>query len=214
MAYTERTPRNLESQDCSAESIARAPPVVTPRLTSISYDAPKLVQSQLLVWRRTAQTTATVSALLAILAATIFGVFQSHRYPASATRERLHVLTAFSSYAAILFNILAMLSSIFFLDRLGSVEFNEACRGGERSTEGWISRPSSSLTLLVQFGASNRLRLIFYQWFAHLCFGVFFALLQIIAYLWLTESTAVGAIITAITVSAFAGIFLSALLDG
>ncbi|KAJ7051302.1 hypothetical protein C8F01DRAFT_1091510 [Mycena amicta] len=184
----------------------------TATMTSTSYEAPKLVQSQISAWRNTVQSAAVVTALFAILAATVLGVFRTDPELIH-THGRANTLMIFSSYAAMLLNSITTLASLFFIDRLGDIELNEARKGGERPMAGWIGRPVSSLSLLRQFGASKRLRFIFYQWFAYLCLGTFFMLLQIIMYMWLRESKALGTVLTLLTVPATVVLFLSALVE-
>ncbi|KAJ7734160.1 hypothetical protein DFH07DRAFT_780381 [Mycena maculata] len=68
-----------------------------------------------------------------------------------------------SSYAAILFNAVATVASLFLIDRLGDIDLNEARKGGERNIAGYIGRPESSLQLLCQFGAHSNLAFLFFQ---------------------------------------------------
>ncbi|KAF8166126.1 hypothetical protein K438DRAFT_1775309 [Mycena galopus ATCC 62051] len=67
-----------------------------------------------------------------------------------------------ASYGAMLFNSIATVASLLFMDRLGDIEFNEARNPQRRTTEGFVERPSSSLRLLAQYGArkhvSRRIR--------------------------------------------------------
>ncbi|KAF7289764.1 hypothetical protein MIND_01350100 [Mycena indigotica] len=179
-------------------------------LTSIAYEAPKLVQSQISAWRNTVQSAAVVTALFASLAATILGVIRQD--PAMAgSQGPENTFLVFSSYAAMLFNSITTLASLFFIDSLGDIELNDAQKGGERATEGWISRPASSLSLLRQFGATRRIRFIFYQWFVHLCMGTLFLLLQILMYIWMRESKVLFIVLACLTAPATVVLFLSGL---
>jgi hypothetical protein len=71
------------------------------------------------------------------------------------------VLT-FASYAAILFNAIATIASLFLIDLIGDIDLNEARKGGNRTTAGSVP-PGSSLQLLRQFGGRPNLTFIFVQ---------------------------------------------------
>ncbi|KAJ7051300.1 hypothetical protein C8F01DRAFT_1376869 [Mycena amicta] len=189
-----------------------SPPIQRARPVTITYEAPKLIQSQISAWTSTVKSTAVVTALFAGVTATMLGLFRTD--PALAhTHGDAMTLLIFSSYAAILFNCIATLASLFFIHRLGAIELNEARKGGERSSAGWIGRPISSLSLLRQFGASKGFRLMFFEWFVYVCLGTFFMLVQVLVYMWLRESQVLGTVLVALTVSATAVLFVSGMSD-
>ncbi|KAJ6526189.1 hypothetical protein DFH09DRAFT_1188086, partial [Mycena vulgaris] len=114
-----------------------------------------------------------------------------------------------ASYAAILFNVIATLGSLFLIDRIGDIDLNEAQKGGDRITDGFIDRPRSSLQLLLHFGGHPNLKYIFIQWMVYLFLGIMSIFLQTLTYIWLHEGRVTSIIITALTGSAIAGLFFT-----
>lgn len=67
----------------------------------------------------------------------------------------------FASYAAILFNAIATIASLLFVDRLGGIDFNGSRKNN--IPKGKMGRNDSSLDLLRRFGAGANLKLLFIQ---------------------------------------------------
>ncbi|KAJ7193729.1 hypothetical protein GGX14DRAFT_14473 [Mycena pura] len=150
-------------------------------MTPITYEAPKLIQSQIIAWTTTVQSVAVATALFAVMSSILFGIM---KMDSAFQGQHGHVMTllVFSSYGAMLFNAITTLASLVFVDRLGNIELNEARKSKEHTTRGYVDRPASSLKLLIQFGARKHLRWIFFQWVTYLFVGMIFMLVEIIVY--------------------------------
>ncbi|KAJ6505384.1 hypothetical protein C8R45DRAFT_972517 [Mycena sanguinolenta] len=172
-------------------------PALGSNLTLISYEAPKLVQSQINAWINTVQSAATVTVLFAIMSAIILGIVKMDG-TMQGTSSAATTLLAVASYAAILFNSITTLASLLFIDRLGDIELNDAGNPNRHVRTGFVERPLSSLRLLTEYGARKHVRWIFYQWLLYFFVGVFFLLAQIIVYMWLREGQVLSIVLTAI----------------
>ncbi|KAJ7702746.1 hypothetical protein B0H17DRAFT_1237223 [Mycena rosella] len=117
-------------------------------------------------------------------------------------------LISFASYAAILFNGIATIASLFLVDRLGDIDLNEARKDLDRATEGRVE-PGSSLKLLLDYGARPNLTYIIIQWLLYLFLGTAFIFLQTLTYVWLREGRVMSIILTALTGTAVIGLLFT-----
>ncbi|KAJ6511839.1 hypothetical protein DFH09DRAFT_1197651 [Mycena vulgaris] len=122
-------------------------------------------------------------------------------------------LLLFTSYAALLFNGIATVGSLFLIDRVGDIDLNEARKGGTPITDGYIDPPRSSLQLLREFGGHRNLKYIFIQWVAYLFLGTVFIFLQALTYLWVYEGPVISIILTVLTGLAIVELCFTSYLD-
>jgi hypothetical protein len=104
--------------------------------------------------------SASALQLLSIIKADGSGVFD--------VSSSAKTLVLVSSYSAILFNAFAAIVAFAFTDSLGSIEYNEACKG--RDTRAGFVPHTSSLQFLRTFGAGKNFMLIFLQCAVHSSF--------------------------------------------
>ncbi|KAF7324205.1 hypothetical protein MKEN_00643700 [Mycena kentingensis (nom. inval.)] len=187
-------------------------PAVADRLPS-NYESPKLVKSQIAAWTRTVQSAAVVTALFAGLAATVLGAYRMDPGMDNKTGAFVDALDL-ASFAAILVNSLTTLASLFFIDRLGDIDWRQAL-AGRLDNNGEIPPGRSSLDLLVDFGATRHIKLIFYQWLVYLIVGTVFLFLQVFLYMWVRNGTvlSVAIIVSALVGPAILALLVSAALD-
>ncbi|KAJ6567960.1 hypothetical protein DFH09DRAFT_1155524 [Mycena vulgaris] len=162
--------------------------------TKISYESPKLVKSQIKAWTTTVQSAAVVTTLFSGTSAQLLSVIRADTAVKMSTMPQMGtadaarpvmILLLVASYAAILFNVIATLGSLFLIDRIGDIDLNEARKGGDRITDGFIDR------------------------MVYLFLGIMSIFLQTLTYIWLHEGRVTSIIITALTGSAIAGLFFT-----
>ncbi|KAJ7167036.1 hypothetical protein C8R46DRAFT_1095831 [Mycena filopes] len=183
------------------------------RVVRTSYESPKLVKSQTAAWTATAQSAAVVTTLFAGTGTQILSTVRSDSAFDNKTGPAMNLLL-FASYATVLFNLTSTVASLFFIDRLGDLDFNHASDGLDHPPEDYVpkTRTSSSLELLRRFGGRRSLTLIFWQWVVYLFLGTLFLILQAIMYMWLREgSRVISTVITLLAVPAVVVLALTSL---
>ncbi|KAJ7504975.1 hypothetical protein B0H11DRAFT_2273184 [Mycena galericulata] len=177
-------------------------------MSQISYESPKLVRSQINAWTATVQCAAVVTTLFSGIAVQLLAVIRSDDAVDKKTGKAMMFLV-FSSYAAMLFNAISTVASLFLIDLLGDIDLNESRKGRDRDTDGIVGRKESSLQLLRRFGARRNLKYIFMQWMIYLFLATFFVLAQMLAYMWLRDGPVLSAILTGITGVAISGLYFT-----
>ncbi|KAJ7595281.1 hypothetical protein C8J56DRAFT_1115030 [Mycena floridula] len=131
------------------------------KLMEISYEPPNLVKSQITAWVTTAQSVAVVTTLMVGTSTQLLGVIKSDDTLANIKGARIGLLI-FSSYSAIISNVMATIACLFLLDRLGDIDLNQA-RKGENIRQG-ETEPVGSLKLLLDYGGDRAIGWILCQY--------------------------------------------------
>ncbi|KAF8145600.1 hypothetical protein K438DRAFT_1991690 [Mycena galopus ATCC 62051] len=144
-----------------------------------------------------AQSTCALTALFAITSSQLMGIIQADRTLNTASQSVVNLLV-FSSYAALLFNTLALGSSQLVLARLAAVTL-DIDEGGQGTNNQHFT---SALEVLCRNGAGKHFKWLLLQWLTYLFLGVSFALTQSICYVWLSEGLVMAAIVPLVLVPA------------
>ncbi|KAJ7114548.1 hypothetical protein C8R43DRAFT_1138366 [Mycena crocata] len=185
--------------------------VQTTRLTQLSYELPNLVKSQIKAWTATAQSAA-VTTLFASTSSQLLGSVPSDMK--LKTGPAITLLRVFSSYTAMLFNLIATVAALFLIDRLGDIDLNQARTGEDNPCGGFVARSDSSLKLLRRFGARRHLKWIFFQWMTYLFLGILFLFIQAIMYMWVREGRVMSTVVSILTVPAIVVLLLTTFHEG
>ncbi|KAJ7574822.1 hypothetical protein C8J56DRAFT_977616 [Mycena floridula] len=178
-----------------------------PKLMEISYESPNLVKSQITAWVATAQSVAVVTTLMVGTSSQLLGVIKSDDTLANIKGARINLLI-FSSYAAIISNVMATIACLFLMDRLGDIDLNQAHKGQNTIREGQ-TEPVGSLKLLLDYGGDRAIGRIMYQCIGYFLSGMLFMFLQLLTYMWLGQGPIMSGIITALTVLAISTLWYS-----
>ncbi|KAJ7120663.1 hypothetical protein C8R43DRAFT_1136605 [Mycena crocata] len=185
--------------------------MATVKLTDISYEPPDLVKSQIGAWTGILQCVAVVTTLFSGISVQLLGVITADNDVKNKSGPSIALLF-FASYAAILFNMITTIGSLFLIDLLADITMNAARKNPPPPREGRVES-DSSLQLLRNFDGRPRLTYVFFQWMAYLFVGFGFFFLQIVTYMWVRQNQATSIILTVLTGTAVAGLFLTSYFD-
>ncbi|KAL0952568.1 hypothetical protein HGRIS_006824 [Hohenbuehelia grisea] len=160
-----------------------------PATLRLDANLPVFVDALQKGWQVNFQVSATVSALFASIAATLFVFMKDKDNFVTSSSSPAYKFLLFLSYSSIVSNGNATITALAMTDRLGNLPYSA------QLVEPTTSESSSVLgdehDVLGMFGIGNRWKLNFWLWYFSFLMGILTTLGQILVYLFLEESTAV-----------------------
>lgn len=159
--------------------------------TNVSYDLPATIKSIQAGWQATFQSASIIAALFAVIESILLFFF-SNISPERLNRESAggQALLVFT-YLAFFLSLSATFSSLLLTDELGEVHV----RASQRTS--WLGSNETVVQqdpgkLLDHYGARKTWRPVMWHWFIMILLGYLCVIGQLLTYVWIMESKAVG----------------------
>ncbi|KAG7089731.1 hypothetical protein E1B28_011385 [Marasmius oreades] len=165
----------------------------------LQYRLPPLVEAIKSSWQLSLQSAATASSLLAGVAAQLMG---SNDFPKAQQYPRLVDAFTFVSYAAVLLNASAAVTSLILVDKLARLLQKPAQRGSflHDVEKGGFVGISNYLDLMKLFGAGKSWVWCLRHWHISLFFGILCLYFQIFLFSFLQGNIIIMALTTLVVV--------------
>jgi len=160
----------------------------------LNYRLPHVIESLQEGWLETCKTSATISALMALISAYLLVFVKNTQFQGSTPAGSLPFLTLVS-YGGLVFNISATVSAFLLTDRLGSMAIKSSKRR-DLARDGTVDAPSSFL--LKKYGAGSGWTWSMWHWFFCVLAGLWCIIIQILVYVFLQESKTIQIGITCV----------------
>ncbi|KAH8822121.1 hypothetical protein DL96DRAFT_1620263 [Flagelloscypha sp. PMI_526] len=161
-----------------------------------SYELPPLVDKCCAAWIRTLQTSAVVSALLAVVQGQLMGVFKQNLGPSeSKIREALLIL----NYIALICSIGATMTSLLLSDEFSEIPMRSA-RAAALATDNPDVIVATNWRVLLYWHVKPKTKLLVWHWFVSLAVACLCTIASVTLYAVTQETLA-----TRIAISVAAG---------
>ncbi|KAK0194354.1 hypothetical protein F5146DRAFT_1035496 [Armillaria mellea] len=166
----------------------------------LTYQLPSLVEYNRQGWQTTCSSAAVVTSLLAAVAAGVLSaindIVNDGNFKQTANPHVLDFLYV-ASFGAIILNASATVTSLFLIDELADLP--ALASDLDKPKEGSVT---SDTDILVYYGLGNMWTWTRWHWIISLVLGVWCLFLQVIVFVYITQTTPVKVMMTLATVFA------------